>query len=83
MKKLKLDAEALEVESFDAAGVEGLRATVHARQDSYLQPCPISEDITVCGTCPGVDLTCDRICPISGDPSCGKYCTPTCWPEEP
>lgn len=82
MKKLVLDLAALEVESFDAAPMQALRATVHARQDSF-DGCPISVDVTVCDTCPGIDPTCDRICPISGDPSCGKYCTPTCWPEEP
>ena len=72
MKKLVLDLAALEVESFDAAPMQALRATVHARQDSF-DGCPISADESAC-TCPGVGVTCDRICPDSAYVTCSRFC---------
>jgi hypothetical protein len=74
MKKLVLDAESLEVESFEAAAIQELRATVHAREATE-SPCELSDDLSSCGTCP--EMTCDRICPESAYPTCSRFCWPT------
>jgi len=39
MKKIRLDLDALEVESFDVADSPVDRGTVHARQTSVEEPC--------------------------------------------
>jgi len=74
MKKLKLEVEALEVESFDAAAELKLRATVHAREATEA-PCELSVDPSSCGTC--AEMTCDRICPESAYETCSRFCWPT------
>lgn len=57
--KLKLDADALEVTSFDA-GDDNAGATEGTVHGHVLTP--------ACGTLDD--------CPISGDPSCSRFCQP-------
>jgi hypothetical protein len=81
MKKLKLDVEALEVDSFEPAAESRLRATVHGREwsDPGCQE-TVEPGVTCAASCQG---TC-RSCPA--DPTCGywtcscdTYCgTPSC-----
>jgi hypothetical protein len=75
MKKLVLDAESLEVESFAAATVMELRATVHAHEATMDSPCELSVDPSSCGTC--AEMTCDRICPETAYATCSRFCSPT------
>ncbi|HEX6748612.1 MAG TPA: hypothetical protein VF092_15045 [Longimicrobium sp.] len=84
MKKLRLDAESLAVETFEAASALLSRATVRAAQDAFgvVVAGTLAVDGTVCD--PGTD-TCptNPTCPgqFTCDPSCGKICTPTCPPQ--
>jgi len=66
MKKLVLDTESLEVESFEAAAIQELRATVHAREATEAL-CELSVDLE----------TCERGCPDSAYPTCSRFCWPT------
>lgn len=75
MKKLVLDTESLQVESFEAAAVRELRATVHAREATFDGPCELSVDPSSCGTC--AEMTCERICPESAYATCSRFCSPT------
>jgi hypothetical protein len=83
MKKLKLDMEALEVDSFEPAAETRLRATVHGRERSA-DPCeetvePLascaSACVSACWSCPGNPScywTCS--CDTCGQPSCANTC---------
>jgi len=75
MKKLVLDAESLEVESFEAAAIQELRATVRALEATSDEPCELSVDPSSCGTC--AEMTCDRICPDSAYVTCSRFCWET------
>ena len=81
MKKLKLDLEALEVDSFEPAPETRLRATVHGREWWSEPDCQPTEEPQLtcaatcapsCRSCVGYP-TCDWTC------SCDTYCgTPSC-----
>lgn len=61
--KLKLEIDALEVTTFDAGETGAERGTVQG--NAITVGCPLSQ---------GCESDLD--CPISGDPSCSKYCQP-------
>lgn len=69
MKKLTLDVDALQVESFatEAAG-RGRRGTVYGRNHTR------GGHFTCGGTCDGAN-TCD--CPVTADPTCLEPCGTT------
>jgi hypothetical protein len=76
MRKLKLDMEALRVESFTTARAQARAGTVHARSGDL-------SDYQSCG-CPWIDLT--TACPLptddcSDDPSCDVCVTDRCAGE--
>lgn len=68
MKKIRLEMDALRVESFDTGAGRSARGTVHARQtrDAYCPELPPPDDsINVCP-------------PPTGAPSCAGTCGSTC-----
>ncbi|HEX8906911.1 MAG TPA: hypothetical protein VF771_18820 [Longimicrobiaceae bacterium] len=75
MKKLRLDAEALRVESFASAFTPPLRATIHAHAAAD-ESWESTDYGSCCGTC--ADLTCAPNCPGSDWESCVTCDGPTC-----
>jgi hypothetical protein len=61
MKKLKLDLDALEVDSFDPAPVEAGEGTVHAEQLT-LPGCKLPSLVHTCLSCPTNCVTCRHTC---------------------
>jgi len=75
MKKLVLDAESLEVESFVAAAIQEPRATVRACEATFDDPCELSVDPSSCSTC--MAMTCERDCVDSAYLTCSRFCWDT------
>jgi len=76
MKKLSLDPAALQVESFEPARAQELRATVHAREVTPDPDCQFSYDYgSPCESAPG--YTCLNTCPATCANTCGT-CSFTC-----
>jgi hypothetical protein len=70
MRKMRLQVDALRVESFDTAAASPERGTVHGHASLYWEDCYESE------TCPGAGWPCDPT-----DQSCGGTCYEfTCHP---
>lgn len=67
MKKLALQVDALEVTSVDTDSADAERGTVHGNgiTDASCEP-----------TCDFLYQCQSDACPVSGDPSCSKYCQP-------
>ncbi|HVH11786.1 MAG TPA: hypothetical protein VM759_01980 [Longimicrobium sp.] len=95
MRKLRLDLDAVQVESFVTDAAAGGRGTVDARQRITFG-CPPPSQNTCAGTCScgcgtgalTCDWTCGSTCAAScngtcGDPTCaatcGDTCAGTCW----
>lgn len=73
MNKVKLNLDALKVETFDTTPRERARGTVVGRED----PCTCLTECT-CPGCPTCEnyLTCDATCPET----CDDYtCADSCW----
>ena len=71
MKKLRLDIDALQVESFDpTAAQDPLRGTVDGLQ---IEPAPLSRRISECFVCQT-----NRSCFISCNATCLQTCDATC-----
>jgi hypothetical protein len=79
-KKLRLDVDALHVESFDTTRPDPVRGTVQGNQaGGFLETvdwCPKdSNGPNTCQSCPATCITC-------GDwPSCAATCEATCGPQ--
>lgn len=74
MRRLKLEVDDLQVDSFELAGDSRERGTVRARGDSEYPQCPIPDDsINYCGPVPTAVPTCGWTCGFTC--SCG--CTGT------
>jgi hypothetical protein len=56
MRKLKLEIEALEVESFEPAAVRGERGTVRGHLSAYYEPCQPGDTWQMSCTC---EATCN------------------------
>jgi hypothetical protein len=93
MKKIKLNLEDLQVQSFDPTpyGGFGARGTVHGRGDSVMATCSCADVNTCaqgctdgedCGTTGGSGATCDSTCPetcAQTCATCGISCADTCF----
>ena len=83
MKKLELNVESLEVESFNTAESDGERGTVHARSDSAADVCYSFGDFCTAA------FQCTTSCAPSGSrvwEQClsGQMCPPDdWWPVDP
>jgi hypothetical protein len=76
MRKLHLDPATLQVESFESARSQELRATVHAREVTPDPDCQFSYDYgSPCESAPG--YTCLNTCPATCANTCGT-CSFTC-----
>lgn len=64
--KLALEIDALEVTSFDPGSPDAERGTVHGNAITDAS-CDPSCNLLQCES---------DACPVSGDPSCSKYCQP-------
>lgn len=75
MKKLTLDLNALEVQSFATDPAEPNRGTVHGEQQCT---CPSA---CTCPGCPTCDETCPETCAGFTCATCGgqETCDYTCW----
>lgn len=62
MKKLKLDIEAIEVESFATKARTGIRGTVHARTDVYTNCWPYACGDSVNNACATYGTACPPYC---------------------
>lgn len=62
MAKIKLDADALRVESFETAAATSARGTVHARQEAVDGDHAIALPVTDWKTCQGADCTARTLC---------------------
>ena len=77
MKKLYLDPTALQVESFEPARSQELRATVHAREVTPDPDCQYSYDYgSPCESAPG--YTCLNTCAATCPSTCAATCPATC-----
>ncbi|HET7461576.1 MAG TPA: hypothetical protein VFJ82_10015 [Longimicrobium sp.] len=71
MAKMKLDLDALQVESFDTAAAALARGTVHAQSDGEPQPGDVALlPITDWKTCQGGDCTARTLCYYSCNGDC-------------
>jgi hypothetical protein len=80
MKKLSLDLDALEVETFETAQDEPRRGTVHGHASWHYQGCtPYEPCNPVSSNTYTEDYTCDdHSCWQSCQQSCGGTCNATC-----
>lgn len=62
MKKIRLQLDALAVESFETTAAEKAKGTVFGEECSCLTDC----------TCPGCP-TCDNTCPLSCNGTCNEF----------
>jgi hypothetical protein len=88
MRKLKLDLDALGVDSFDTLGGTKAKGTVLAEQGAStyytlcVGPCAYTYDDPTCPACPTCAYTCDDptcpACPTCAE-SCNGSCDATCY----
>lgn len=92
MRKLRLDMEALKVESFEVATIRsGVAGTVWARESYALiegcggtgEACTVDGDTGGIGGWPTLVLTCPQTCVRTCEQSCGGSCGFTCPPVQP
>ncbi|HEY0020626.1 MAG TPA: hypothetical protein VGC13_30280 [Longimicrobium sp.] len=74
MRKLRLDVEAVQVESFTTQAAAAGRGTVEAQQGRETFGCPAPTQDTCVGTCGCGGGTLDVTCA-----SCDITCGATCW----
>lgn len=75
MKKLRLDMDALEVESFDTSGMEYGLGTVHGAQDVSAGANTQCGGVHTCGE--GCQMTAGGATKCGGIQTCGEGCQPT------
>jgi len=73
MRKLNLDPDALEIQSFPTTDAEEARGTVHGMATQDVDSCP-SCDCSYMDTCPQPQITCYQSCAGSCQ-SCPATCT--------
>ena len=93
MRKIRLDIEALDVESYVPSDVPVDRGTVHGQVTAYWELCVPTQtqdpNVNTCGptqnTCPYTcdDRTCYQCGTVQCQPSQPNTCTGTCCPMEP
>jgi hypothetical protein len=80
MRKLSLDLDAIQVESFSTQSAAAARGTVDARQGRETWTCPVPTQDTCAGTC---EYSCNGTCGGGGTTgstcvSCAQTCDLTC-----
>jgi hypothetical protein len=76
MKKLTLNVDALEVQSFATVEMEAERGTVQGQQQCTCYTCTCPGCATCYGTCPN---TCAVTCPNTCWETCDDASCYTCW----